>query len=328
MTTPLLRALRRFAPHSQIDVLVEPSFKRVLEGNPHLDRLLLYDKTRPVSMIRTIRFECYGCVIDCLSNPRSALLALASDAPLRAGFQIPFWSFAYNIPVSREMKPEYSALTKLRLLEQLASSLGYDGLKNEELSLDFYPTESEQNFVDEWLRTEGFPSDRALIILAPASRRATRRWIPSGWGVLARKLQDRLGAQVLGVWGPGEEDQRDAVLSSTGGDTVRVLPPTTIGQMAAFFERSSLVIAADNGAKNLAVALKVPTLTVYGPTQPAHWNPPDHERHRFIQTPGLACLGCGLNRCPYHHECMEWMDPEDVFTLARQQLEAHAGTFA
>lgn len=43
MTTPLVRQLRRALPEASIDYLVGRSFRTVLEGNPHLDRVLTFD---------------------------------------------------------------------------------------------------------------------------------------------------------------------------------------------------------------------------------------------------------------------------------------------
>ena len=43
MTTPLVRQLRRNLPQAQIDYLVGRSFIGVLQGNPHLDRVLDFD---------------------------------------------------------------------------------------------------------------------------------------------------------------------------------------------------------------------------------------------------------------------------------------------
>lgn len=43
MTTPLVRQLRRNLPDAQIDYLVGRSFRAVLDGNPHLDRVLDFD---------------------------------------------------------------------------------------------------------------------------------------------------------------------------------------------------------------------------------------------------------------------------------------------
>ena len=43
MTTPLVRQLRRNLPEARIDYLVGRSFRAVLDGNPHLDRVLDFD---------------------------------------------------------------------------------------------------------------------------------------------------------------------------------------------------------------------------------------------------------------------------------------------
>jgi len=311
LTTPLVRALRDNFPDSGIDFLVEPASRRVFQGNPFINRILTYDPQNPLSWIRRVRQERYDWVIDGLSNPRSALLTMTSGASLRAGFSVPFWKIAYNVAVERPFLPEYAARTKLRLLESAAAKQGLR-LAPHNLSLDFFTSPEEKEFAKDWFRSQGFKDGLPVVALSPTHRRAVRRWTPKGFAALSKLIQKSLQLPVVALWGPSEEDQLQEVLSLAGNAMVP-FPKTTLGQMAAIIERCSLMIANDNGPKHIAVAVGTPTLTLYGPTHPSNWNPPETEPHRFIQVQGLGCLGCNLNHCPYRHECMEWLDPETVF---------------
>ena len=315
LTTPLLRALRESCPVATIDCLVEASACRVFQGNPILDKVLVYDPKTPSAWIRRIRERRYDWVLDCLSNPRSAILTLASGAPVRAGFLVPFWKIAYNIRVERRQLPEYAAQTKLRLLESICARLG-SPFVSKGLSLDFTPTPEEREFAQRWLKNQGFGTS-PVIALAATHRRSVRRWTPAGFARLCRLLTQKMPAKVIIAWGPGEEDQLREITSLIN-ESALPLPGTTMGQLAAIFEQCALVIANDNGAKHLAVAMGTPTLTLYGPTHPSNWTPPHDPRHRAFRVEGLGCLGCNLNRCPYQHECMEWMNPEQVFLAARE----------
>ena len=93
-----------------------------------------------------------------------------------------------------------------------------------------------------------------------------------------------------------------------------MIPETSLRQMAALLARCRMVITNDNGPMHLAVAVDTPTVTMYGPTDPAAWNP-GSGRHRVLQAAGLSCLGCNLNECPFGHECMTQITPEKVIAL-------------
>src|SRR5262249_29832807 len=82
-------------------------------------------------------------------------------------------------------------------------------------------------------------------------------------------------------------------------------------QTAAILSRCDAVVTNDSGPMHLSVAVGTPTVTIYGPTWPASWNP-GAPPHRWVPAEGLSCVGCNLDHCPYSHECMEWISPERV----------------
>jgi ADP-heptose:LPS heptosyltransferase len=85
-----------------------------------------------------------------------------------------------------------------------------------------------------------------------------------------------------------------------------------------------LVVTNCNGPKHIAVALGVPTVTIHGSSDPVSWNPP-HPKHLVARLDNLFCIGCGLNRCPYHLECMTQLKPETVLETAAKLLGQPAG---
>src|SRR5204862_3995991 len=72
-------------------------------------------------------------------------------------------------------------------------------------------------------------------------------------------------ADVLVVWGPGEEAA--GRLIAPGGRRRAVLgPPTSLHDLLAFLRRASVLVAADTGPLHLAAALGTPCVGLYGPT--------------------------------------------------------------
>ena len=70
-----------------------------------LDELILFRKENFFSLLKDIRRRRYDWVIDFLNTPRSAQIALASGAPVRAGFDVPFWGMVYNRKSPRSPAP-------------------------------------------------------------------------------------------------------------------------------------------------------------------------------------------------------------------------------
>ena len=90
LTTPLIRALREEYPDAFIAYLGESEAVTLLQNNPHLNDIMPYDfsvspfieQTRIIRNLRRKRFDVF---IDLFSNPRTALLARLSGAPVRSG---------------------------------------------------------------------------------------------------------------------------------------------------------------------------------------------------------------------------------------------------
>src|ERR1700679_463771 len=87
---PAASALRDTFPSARIDWAVEPQWARLLEGNPDLNEVIRLDRKSAsgiAATVGTLRAAKYDCVIDFQALYKSALLARATGAPKRVGFQ-------------------------------------------------------------------------------------------------------------------------------------------------------------------------------------------------------------------------------------------------
>src|ERR1700733_10555197 len=89
-TLPAASALRDTFPDARIDWAVEPKRMRLLEGNPDITELVPLDRKKATVHMSTggkNRTQSYTCAIDFQALYKSAVLAYASGAPQRIGFQ-------------------------------------------------------------------------------------------------------------------------------------------------------------------------------------------------------------------------------------------------
>src|SRR5262245_56379077 len=99
-TLPVIGALRKNFPESQIDFLVEKPAYGIVRLNAHLNETLVYDQTRPIRMISAIRSRGYDWVLDFLSNGRTWPISFFSGAPVKAALAGPAWRrWAYTLCV-------------------------------------------------------------------------------------------------------------------------------------------------------------------------------------------------------------------------------------
>lgn len=148
--------------------------------------------------------------------------------------------------------------------------------------------------------------DGPVVVHVGAGSRA-KMWPLECWDAVTAALRVR-GCDVVAVAGEAEAERLDAVergvFSRLGGRFIGDL-----ATLAAAIRAARLFIGADTGPTHLAAQLGVPTLALFGPTDPEVWGP---------RGPVVRVLAPG--RC----EGMRWLHPGVVAGAADEMLEQSA----
>jgi ADP-heptose:LPS heptosyltransferase len=125
------------------------------------------------------------------------------------------------------------------------------------------------------------------LILAPTAQWGCKCWPPEMFAELGRRaLRGGRGrGPVVVLASPGEASRAEVVLRELGGDAT--WPRTTVGQMMGLIRRASAVVCNDSAPLHLAVGLDVPTVAIFGPTDPALVGPYGRPES-VVQPPGLT----------------------------------------
>ncbi len=81
------------------------------------------------------------------------------------------------------------------------------------------------------------------------------------------------GWRVLVIVGPADEAAAAALLAALPPDRAQQAGGLTLPQLVALLPRVSLYVGNDSGVSHLSSSLDVPTLALFGPTDPAIWGP-------------------------------------------------------
>lgn len=121
-------------------------------------------------------------------------------------------------------------------------------------------------------RTAPREGRRTTVVLAPGSGAPAKCWPADRFERLALRLLDR-GLDVRIVMGHVERERFDAGLLDRWHARFDVgYPPTPI-ELADHIRDASLFAGNDSGPTHLAAQLGVPTLALFGPTDPRVWSP-------------------------------------------------------
>ena len=312
LSTIVLENLKAAFPHSEIHYLTEEFAKRSVENNPFVSKILTFNKKYFVlSIIRKVRKEKYDLVFDFWSNPKTAQITFLSGAKYRVGYEKRGRKYAYNFIGKAGTMGEHAAEDNLVLLNALNIPIISKRI--------IYQTTKEEKLFAEKFRNELSNKDKLLVGIIPSGGWESKRCDPDKWLEICSEIQKKYKAQFIILWGPG--DEKDAKNISEGLNPIPLMSPkSSFGELSGLVEKCDLIIANDSGPMHVSAALGIPTLGIFGPTDPlAHR--PYSENSSYVIHSELHCIKCTKLVCPYGHECMLELSVEKVMTEVEKLMK-------
>ncbi|MEW6512239.1 MAG: glycosyltransferase family 9 protein [Bacteroidota bacterium] len=313
LSTIVTKNLRLTFPGAIIHYLTERPSAPVLQGNPFVDGVKIYDRAtmHGLDLIKAIRRERYDLVIDLFGNPRTALATRLSGASIRGGFRFRGRTYAYNVVATPRGNRVHNTEFNLDALRAL-------GIEIQDRTIYFTPSANDETYVDAFLK-RGRLAWKRLVCLNAGGGWYTKKWGADRFAALGDLITKAWGATVVLVWGPGEKEAVERI-GRMMRRTPLIAPSTTLGQLGALLRRSFLLVTNDSGPMHLAAAVGTPILAIFGPTNPKLQGPYGVP-HAVVRNESLTCLGCNLVKCPIGHPCMLNLSVDEVF-MAGEELMA------
>jgi ADP-heptose:LPS heptosyltransferase len=294
--TPTVAALRRAAPSARLDFAVGPWSRPMVEGNPHLDRVVdcgpvgsgSYGLGDYLALARRIRAGKYRLCFVLDRSPLLSLLPWLAGIPHRVGLDSDGRGFSLTVPVALSPSDiRHEAEIYLDTLRAL-------GVEVNSPRLEFWPTEEDRAAV-EGLIAGG---EGGLVAIHPGGgdnpgmSMAGKRWPAGRFAALADRLL-AAGARVILVGGPGDGPVSGAVRSAMSGEPLDLTGRLSWGQLGALQERLALYIGNDTGATHLAVAVGCKAIAIFGPSDPRRYGPyaPPEQAVALWHDPGVPPEG-------------------------------------
>lgn len=281
LATPALHSLRASGAH--VTLATEAPFDQLLEAGSPVHEV----RHHPAGWVASLRFgqklskAQFDVAVDFQGSPTSARLAWQSGAPIRIGWQLRGRRLAYTLAVDRMENgpPRHTADRKLDLVRAMGLPVLAGGPK---LLLTREEQEIGRGRLLAAIESSGQQSPgQAVLVAIPASRREYKRWPPASMSALLDAFAAATRAPVALVCGPGEEDQLQPVSRGMTRQPAIVVADD-IRSMMSILGAARAIVGPDGGARQMAEALGVPTLALFGPQDPHHWTRLS-DRHRAIR---------------------------------------------
>ena len=147
----------------------------------------------------------------------------------------------------------------------------------------------------------------APVLVNLGATKASNRWLPERFGVLARQLYEALGNPVVLTGSEADrETERRALAALDGAPGVTsTVGSTDLSQLLALERRARLFVGCDTGPMHMAVAVGTPTVVLFGPADPRRTGPFGAVGPDDLDRPGLhrvvrerpPCSPCNRKTC-------------------------------
>ena len=312
LSTPAIRALKEGFPSSELTVLAGPAAAPLLEHNPHVDNVIVYDRSRGLREKVVLAHEERRMRFDLAVDPyddrelETAWIAGASGAPLRIGYPCGGREAFLTQVVKRPEPDQHIIETVLGVLKPL-------GIPTGSFLPEIFLTASEFESARRWLAQQ--VSDTGpFVAIHPGAFYETQRWPAEYYAALADRIMETGRFKVILFGGPGDEEIVDRILFLTKTRIVRCVT-ADIRSFAARLSQCRLLVCNNSGPLHVGAALGVPTVSFMGPTVRQRWYPRG-DRHRVLRIDELPCIGCNAGTCRIGtHDCMWKIRPERVMEV-------------
>ena len=318
-STPFIRAVRQAHPSSYIACLLHPRCKEVLEGNPRINEIIVYDEEGihrsligKLMLIWTLRKKGFDTAFILHRSFTKAMIAYFSGARKRIGYATKnrgiFLTDAAEEPAEPPHKVEY-----------FLNIAGAAGIAAEDRTYEFFIGENDREYARKFLNDSGIGDGGAFAAINPGGNWGPKRWPAENFAHLSDRLVSDYGLKVI-ITGA----QKDIALAEDIKAAMKNVPiiacgKTTLKQAGAIFERARLVVANDTGPMHMACAIGAPVIGLFGPTSPKLTGPSGKGRYKVIhKTEGCEAPCYDLDCADY--KCMNAITVEDVVNEVKVML--------
>jgi len=299
LTTPAIRILSQNFPEARMDIMIGPNGAELFKNHPAIFKVIVYnkyismgDKRRLVKKLRKVKY-------DLIVDMRNSLFPFLIGAKYRTS--------PIQIPPKAIKHKKQQHLWKL-------SSIGLDV---SDAPFYLHINKEDDDYTDRILR--GIDRTRPIVAISPGAKSEIKRWPIKNYKELTDILIKELNANVIMVG-----DDRDNLLIEDitmffGKNVIDLSGKTTLCQLASLLKQCNLLITNDSAPLHIAGAVGTKVLAIFGPTDPEVYGPTGGE-DRVVRRK-LHCSPCEKAQCEFKHECMRYIEVNEVFEVAKEMLE-------
>jgi len=342
MTTPLIDLLHRaFAPlpadrRPEIHLAIRPQWASLFAGDPRITHLLLIEREGRHGgwsgiwrQAQDYRVKNFDVVLLGPPSLRAGLTAALARIPLRVGHATDGRGWLLNCSLAKAPRgSRHYSIDQIDLgLAALAEAeLAQVGADSPQFSANILPEPSlwlRDRPADDRPQSDNTQSRRPFWVVAPGTTYGeAKTWPATQVADLMTLVNQQAAAQIVLLGDSGAATfvaqlakNSDLSWSRNMGDSVDVIDltgQTDLEQVVDILLSAQAFVGNDSGLMHLAGALGVPTVGVFGSSNPA-WTRPLGKCTASVTASGFSCQPCYRKTCPKDVFCLTTVSAAEVF---------------
>ena len=319
MTLPAVASIRATYPQAHIAILVKPWVADIYRLFSAVDEVILYENKfdTPAGVFRLARIlkeKKFDTAILLQNAIEAAIIALAAEISLRAGYD----SDARGLLLTHSIRrtKEIRKVHQIHYYLEMVKALGCVPVDPEmHLEVKINPEEARD------VLRKYVPENRKILIgLAPgATYGAAKKWFPERFAEVADRLDAEFSIQGIVLGGKADSETAQEVKKIAHTELMNLAGRTNLREAIYLISQCRLFISNDSGLMHVAGALNIPTIAIFGSTNPVTTSPPG--KKSVIIRKEVSCSPCLKKTCPTDFQCMQLISVEDVFEAAERILQ-------
>ena len=308
LSLPAVRDVRRAFPQARLSVLARPSVAPLYEAVPEVDAVLEAKGLRDEARILRGSFD---LAILLTNSIGTAFAAVAAGVPRRFGYatQGRGLLLTRGAPVPGNVRGR----SQVHYYRAMLAAMGLPTSDALDTSIAPPPAWKDAG------RTLIGPG-RFFGIAPGAAKGSAKQWPPDRFAAAADRLSAELGAQAVLLGSAADAGAASAVAQAMKSRVTDLCGRTDLRAFIGLVACLEGLVANDSGAMHIGAALGVPTVGVFGPTNPDETHPVG-ARAAFVR--GVAeCSPCSHATCPIDHRCMTSVAPASVVEVLLREARS------
>ncbi len=323
LSTPVIKALRDAYPDSHIAMMVRPYAREIVEGNPYLDEVIIYDKDRDhkgiagnYKFIQKLREKKFDIAIILHPTNRTHMVLSLAGIPERIGYDKKAgFLLTRRIPHTKQFGMKHEIDYTLGILK-------YVGIEPSTRSLYMPINALCERKIEDILKENRVKDSEIIIAISPGASCASKRWSIENFAEVANGLAERYSARIVIISGHVDKHFGDGLASLITAGCINLSGKTGIGDIASLLKRARLFISNDSGPVHIACAVGTPVIAIFGRNDrglsPERWGPSGKRDQALHKSAG--CDICYAHDCKVGFKCLGSIKPEEALEAAEKIL--------